>query len=48
MTSGDLIEFCRGLADLGFQQAIFNLPNVHEIRPIEVIGREVLPEVSPP
>ena len=46
MTSGDLIEFCRGLADLGFQQAIFNLPNVHEIAPIELIGQEVLPEVS--
>jgi len=46
MTSGGLIEFCRGLAGLGFQQAIFNLPNVHEIHPIEVIGREVIPEVS--
>jgi F420-dependent oxidoreductase-like protein len=45
MTSRDLIEFCRGLAGLGFQHAIFNLPNVHEIAPIESIGREVLPEV---
>jgi F420-dependent oxidoreductase-like protein len=43
----DLIEICRGLAGLGVQQAIFNLVNVHEIEPIEVIGREVIPEVSP-
>lgn len=46
MTPGDLIEHCRGLAALGFQHAIVNLPNVHEFEPIEHIGREVMPEVA--
>jgi alkanesulfonate monooxygenase SsuD/methylene tetrahydromethanopterin reductase-like flavin-dependent oxidoreductase (luciferase family) len=41
----DLISTCRELAALGVQHAIFNLVNVHEIAPIELIGREVLPEV---
>jgi len=45
--SGELIELCRGLAGLGFQHAILSLVDVHEIEPIDRIGREVLPEVSP-
>jgi F420-dependent oxidoreductase-like protein len=45
-TTADLIRFCQGLADLGVQHAIFNMPNVHEIRPIEAIGLEVIPEVA--
>lgn len=45
-TASDLIRTCRGLADLGVQHAIFNMPNVHEIEPIEIIGREVIPEVA--
>jgi len=33
------------LARLGIQHVIFNMPNVHEIEPIEIIGREVIPQV---
>lgn len=46
MTSVQLIERCRMLSELGFQHLIFNMPNVSEIRPIEMIGREVIPEVA--
>jgi F420-dependent oxidoreductase-like protein len=42
----ELIEQCRALAALGFQQLIFSLPNVREITPLEVIGREVVPAVA--
>jgi len=45
-SASDLIATCRELAELGIQQAIFNMPNVHEIAPLEVIGREVIPAVS--
>ena len=31
-----MIEQCRELAGIGIQQAIFNMPNVHEITPLEV------------
>ena len=42
----DVIETCRALADIGVQHAIFNLPNVHEIKPLETFGREIIPAVS--
>jgi F420-dependent oxidoreductase-like protein len=42
----EVIEQCRILAKLGIQQAIFNMPNVHEIKPIETFGREVIPVVA--
>jgi hypothetical protein len=44
--TAEVIELCRGLTDLGFQQVIFNMPNVHEIKPIEVLGEEVIPTVA--
>ncbi len=45
-TVAQMIEGCRRLSQLGFQHLIFNMPNVQEIKPLEVIGREVIPEVA--
>lgn len=42
----DVIKICRELAGVGFQHVIFNMPNDHEIRPLEIFGREIIPEVS--
>jgi hypothetical protein len=46
MSVSDVIEQCRNLANLGIQHAIFNMPNVHEITPIENIRREIIPAVA--
>ncbi len=46
MTAGEVIAHCRRLADLGIQQAIFNMPNVHEITPLEQFGQEIIPAVA--
>jgi F420-dependent oxidoreductase-like protein len=46
MNPSQVIGQCKELADLGVQHAIFNMPNVHEIRPLETFGREIVPEVS--
>ncbi len=46
MSADDLIAQCRGLADLGFQNYIFSVTNVHDIAPLEAIGREVIPAVA--
>jgi F420-dependent oxidoreductase-like protein len=46
MSTAEVIETCRGLAEIGFQHFIFSMPNDYEIKPIEQIGREVIPEVS--
>jgi F420-dependent oxidoreductase-like protein len=45
-TPSELVEQCRGLAALGVQHVIFsNVPAVHELTPLELIGREVIPAV---
>jgi F420-dependent oxidoreductase-like protein len=44
--TAEVIELCRDLADLGFQHVIFNMPNVHEVKPVEVLGKEVIPTVA--
>ncbi len=46
MTAEQMIEMCQALHELGFQQLIVNMPNVYEIRPLEIIGREVIPVVE--
>jgi hypothetical protein len=46
MSAGELVELCEGLAEIGIDQATFNMPNAHEITPIETIGREVIPVVA--
>ena len=46
MSTDEVVELCRGLAEIGFQHVIFNMPNTHEITPVEVIGEEVIPEVK--
>lgn len=40
------IEYCRGLSDAGIRHLILALPRVHEITPIDVIGKEVIPAVA--
>jgi F420-dependent oxidoreductase-like protein len=46
MSAKDVIAQCEALAAIGVQHAIFNLPNVHEIRPLEVFGREIIPALA--
>jgi len=45
-SAADVITKCRALAAIGVDQAIFNLPNVHEIAPLEVFGKEIIPAVA--
>lgn len=45
-TAESVIKGCRELGQLGFQHVIFNMPNVSEIRPLEVFGREIIPALA--
>jgi len=45
MTVEDVIEMCEEVAGIGIQYVIFNMPNDHEIEPIQTIGEEVIPQV---
>ena len=42
----DVLADLRRLADLGFGATIGAVPNVYEITPLEIIGREVIPAVA--
>ena len=46
MSASEMVQMCRGLAQMGIQHLIVNMPNVHKIKPIEIIGREVIPTVA--
>jgi F420-dependent oxidoreductase-like protein len=46
MSPSDVIEMCRDLSEAGIQHLIFNMPNVHEISPLETFGREIIPAVA--
>ena len=43
MTAADIVAHCKALAAIGVDHAIFNMPNVEEIKPLEIFGREVVP-----
>ncbi|GAB4209496.1 MAG: LLM class F420-dependent oxidoreductase [Roseiflexaceae bacterium] len=42
----DIVAHCRTLADVGIQHAIFNLPNVEQLTPLETFAREIIPAVA--
>jgi hypothetical protein len=37
---------CSDLSEAGIQHLILNMPNVHEISPLETFGREIIPAVA--
>jgi F420-dependent oxidoreductase-like protein len=46
MSAADVIDLCVALAELGFSHVIFNMPDVHTIRPLEQVGRDIIPAVA--
>ncbi len=46
MSVQDVIKYCEGMAKLGIQHLIFNMPNVAEITPLETFAREIIPAVA--
>jgi hypothetical protein len=41
-----VIDLCAELAEIGVQQVIFNMPNVHDVYPLEIFGSDIIPVVS--
>ena len=46
MQAADVLRTCRELADIGIQHVIFNMPNVHDIAPLQQFGEEIIPVVA--
>ena len=46
MSEDEVIGLCREMGEAGIQHLIFNMPNVHEIRPLEAFGERIIPAVA--
>jgi alkanesulfonate monooxygenase len=46
MTSTQIVELCHELADMGIHHIIFNMPNAHEIEPLNIIGKDIISAVN--
>ena len=46
MTVKQVIDTFASLASIGFQHIIVNMPNVQDITPLEVFGRDIIPAVA--
>jgi F420-dependent oxidoreductase-like protein len=43
MSAAEVIDLCAALAELGFGHVIFNIPDAHTIKPLEQLGRDIIP-----
>jgi hypothetical protein len=41
-----VIGLCQELSGAGIQHLIFNMPNVHEIKPLVTFGEKIIPAVA--
>lgn len=46
MSAQQVVDWCGELAELGIEHAIFNMPNVHEIEPLDTFAEKILPKVA--
>ena len=46
MSAREAIEYCRRVNQAGIQHFIVGLPGDHELKPIELMGKEVIPAVA--
>jgi len=46
MNTTEVIELCDELATTGNQHVISNMPNVEAIKPIKIVGQEIIPRVT--
>ena len=46
MTADEVLVSLQQLSEIGVQHAIFNMPNTHEIKPLEVFGEAIIPQAA--
>jgi F420-dependent oxidoreductase-like protein len=46
MGADDVTSLCQEMSEAGIQHLIFNMPNVHEIKPLVTFGEEIIPTVA--
>ncbi len=45
-SADDVVRHCQELAAIGVQHAIFNMPDVDQITPLEIFAKKIIPEVA--
>jgi hypothetical protein len=45
-TVDEVLSRIKVLSEMGFTHAIFNMPDVYEITPLETFGKEIIPVVG--
>ncbi|MBL8118147.1 MAG: LLM class F420-dependent oxidoreductase [Anaerolineae bacterium] len=45
-TAAEVIAYCRQFKELGIEHMIFNMPNVQDIRPLEIFAKEIIPALA--
>jgi F420-dependent oxidoreductase-like protein len=43
MNGDEIFDICKKLNNVGCEHVVFNMPNVHESKPLEIIGQDVIP-----
>jgi F420-dependent oxidoreductase-like protein len=46
MSTEEVIGLCQEMSEAGIQHLIFNMPNVHEVKPLVTFGEEIIPAVA--
>ena len=46
MSASDVVKMCSDYAALGVDHMIFNMPNTHELTPLETFGKEIIPATA--
>ena len=46
MSPDEMVRWLRAMAEAGSQHAIVNLPDVHELRSLEIFGRDIIPQIT--
>ncbi len=46
ISSEQVVQMCREMAGAGIEHLILNMPNVHELGPLEVFGEKIIPAVA--
>jgi F420-dependent oxidoreductase-like protein len=46
MSADDVINQCRGWAEVGIQQVILNMYDIETLKPLEIFGNEIIPAVA--
>jgi hypothetical protein len=45
-TPSEAIKLCKEMEGFGFSHLIFIIPDIYTIKPIEIIGDEIIPALS--